>query len=667
MLNFALGIDTGGTFTDGVIYDLNKKEILAKSKVFTIRQDLTLSIDRCLDQVMNQVPDFDLDRIKMVALSTTLATNSVVEGRGGKVGLIVIGYDQPMPNLPVHCSFSVSGGCDLKGKCKKKVDLAEVQKAIAKMKGQVSAYVISGYYSIRNPVQEQVVAKLVHELTGCNVVCAHQLSSELGFYDRTVTAILNARLIPLITDLIVSVKKSIESRGFRAPLMIVKGDGSLISEQKALERPIETILSGPAASVNGASALTGLKDALVVDMGGTTIDLAVLKGGQPAIKNYGALIGGWLTQIRSADITTAGLGGDSLIYVDCKRRLSVGPQRVYPLAKIVLRYPRLRAELAKVKKYEYALYDTLPSMILVYSNDPSEVKLTSVENDILNLVREGPHTLYYLAEKLDRDFDLLPWKRLAEAGAVLLSSVTPTDIHHLTGTYKPWDCEAARIGVEMLAWRLGLEPEAFIKTVLEEIYFKIAATIIGRLIPCRKGFSLNLAEQTGYYFLQEILKNNCNEKLLKISARLNLPLVAVGAPAGAYFPEVAKRLNTELVIPSQAEVASAVGTVSGQILERVHILIKPNREKGFSVHAPWGRETCSELEVAINKAITGGEKYAGVLAASSGARDAVISVERKDHYGDIGGVCDNFDQSNHEDKIFIESTIEILATGRPWG
>jgi N-methylhydantoinase A/oxoprolinase/acetone carboxylase beta subunit len=209
--HFALGIDTGGTFTDGVVCDLDHNTILAKTKVITTRHNLTIAINNCLDNLLTelekkQVKHDVFAHLKMVSLSTTLATNGIVEGQGAEVGVILIGFDIDK-DLPTLHYCKIPGGCDIKGTIKEPVDLDAAKQAIESMKGKVEAFAVSGYMSIRNPEQELVVAQVVRELTGYPVVCGHQLSVDLGIYERTVTAILNARLIPLIAHLIDAVKE----------------------------------------------------------------------------------------------------------------------------------------------------------------------------------------------------------------------------------------------------------------------------------------------------------------------------------------------------------------------------------------------------------------------------------------------------------------------------
>ncbi len=665
MVNLALGIDTGGTLTDGVLFDLDKKKIVAKTKVITTRHDLTVAVNQCLDNILSQGEQVELDRIRMVSLSTTLATNAIVEGQGAEVGLILIG-SEPDQGLPTPFYVSVGGGCNLKGKFKEEVDLVAASEAVEEMKDKVDAFAVSGYLSVRNPAQELTVANLIRELTGYPVVCAHQLSSELGFHERTVTAVLNARLMPLITDLIAAVKDSMACRGLNAPLMVVKGDGSLIGEHKARERPIETILSGPAASITGAMALTGIEDGLVIDMGGTTTDLALLRGGRPSIDRRGARVGGWLTQVKAAKITTIGLGGDSFIEVDRKGVLSIGPQRVFPLSWVASNNSHLTRELAEIREVDYCLFATLPTTVLVYIKEPLHLKLTDAEREIIDLIRETPHTLHYISKKLNKDFDLLSWWRLVSVGSVHRASITPTDILHVTGAFRRWNCEAAKLGTKILAYRFNAAIDTFSKTVLEEIYFKIASLITGRLIAGQASRAPGMDELASRYFLKEILGQDKGGKAIEFSAKVNLPLIAVGAPVKAYFPETAKRINAALSLPSSAEVANAVGTVSGQIMERVSILIKPGEGGGFIIHAPWGRKAFMEFEEASRYALRKGKAYARGQAAAAGAAGVRLVVEQQDRYSNLARSSGEKVEAGMEHKLFIESVVEISAVGRPW-
>ena len=313
-MTIGLGIDTGGTYTDSVILDMDSGRILSRAKDLTTRNDLVIGITGSIGKHRPEL----LKKISLVSLSSTLATNSVVEGKGCRAGLISIGrrYDG---TVTADVYAQVAGSHDLKGNEKVPLDEEAAKAALSEMKGKVDAIAITGYLSIRNPEHEERLAHLADEILGVPVVQGHELSSGLGFNERTTTALMNARLIPVITDLIESVKKSLAKFGIDAPLMIVKGDGTVLNEASAVKRPVETVLSGPASSLTGAKALTGLKDAVMIDIGGTTTDIGVLRNGCPRLEKEGALIGGKRTRVLAAAVSTYGIGGDSRSIVNGTR------------------------------------------------------------------------------------------------------------------------------------------------------------------------------------------------------------------------------------------------------------------------------------------------------------------------------------------------------------
>jgi len=674
MAKLALGIDTGGTFTDGVIYDLENRTVEAKTKVETTRHDLSLAVDRCLDQLIAAFKDknggqLDTGQIKMVSVSTTLATNAIVESQGAEVGLIQIGFE-PREGLPTPYYAVVPGGCNIKGRITEELDLKAAEEVILEMKDKVDAFAVSGYLSVRNPIQEIQVMELIHELTGYPVVAAHQLSTDLGMHERTVTAILNARLMPLITDLMDSVKEGMERLSIDAPLMVVRGDGSLISESKAREKPIETILSGPAASIIGALSLTGVQEGIVIDMGGTTTDVAVLKNGRPSLDKEGAKVGGWLTRVKAAQITTIGLGGDSLIQVSRHAELSIGPQRVFPLCWIASQYPYLTKELESIKPHDYATMDTQPTIILAYIRDPFNIKLTPTEQQILDLIREGPHTLHYISKKLKKEIDLLPWQRLVNVASVHRASLTPTDVLHFTGELDIWDNRAAELGTKMLAGRYRDTPEEFTSDVMDEALFKLALVTVDRLL-VEEGADFSFADEKGSEFLMRKTlgqkekhgKEHKEDKQINFKVSLEKPMVAVGAPVEAYFPDLAEKLGAELHLPEFADVANAVGTVSGKAVERVTVLVKPGEGGGFLVHAPQDRQFFMIFEEAINYACEQGKKFVYEQASEGGAVNIETAVERQDRYSKMTSTTDD---EALDTRLFIESIIEVSAVGRPW-
>ena len=295
----------------------------------TTKWDFTVGISEALSKLDQE----KLEQVEMVSMSTTLATNAIVEGEGQKVGMIIMPpYGRLGPReIPFEPKAVIEGQLEINGREISPVDKMQVKRVVRQMveKEDVKAFAVSGYAGVINPAHELQVKQIIREETGLFVTCGHELSEILNFKTRAHTAMLNARIIPKLTKLILDLEKALASLGIFAPIMVVKGDGTLISAKTAKERPVETILSGPAASVAGARHLTGLQNALVVDMGGTTTDTAVLSDGTVSVCETGSNVGGQKTHVKALEIRTAGLGGDSLIHWN-KGHFYIGPRRVAP-------------------------------------------------------------------------------------------------------------------------------------------------------------------------------------------------------------------------------------------------------------------------------------------------------------------------------------------------
>lgn len=415
-----------------------------------------------------------MEEISQVSLSTTLATNAIVEGRGARVGLIYMGAELE-DKVPAELEVKVKGRFDIMGRLREELDQDEIRNALLQMKGRVEAIAVSGYASVRNPKHEKEVGRMAQELLDVPVVCAHQLTSALGFHHRTVTAVLNGRLIPIIRQLLRSTKEVLREKNIHAQLLVVKGDGTLMTEAVAKERPIETILSGPAASVIGSLALTGRKEGIVLDMGGTTTDIAHVSDGTVKIKKEGAKVGGWFTRVQAAEMCTFGLGGDSRIYLDEKGRLQIGPQKVWPLCLIGAEYPHLVRELKSFTRVgEYKRYFAQEADCFLLGSNPLPAGASEWEQRIADMLRERPHSLTYLAGQLGVDAETLELTPLVESGVLSRISVTPTDLLHAQGTYTRWNRDAALAGIRILAKRKEMPISKFLSAAEEAVNEKMA-------------------------------------------------------------------------------------------------------------------------------------------------------------------------------------------------
>ncbi len=631
-MSFILGMDTGGTYTDGVIVNSSERKIVCKAKALTTKEDLTIGIKNCIDNL-----DFDkMEDISLVSLSTTLATNAIVEGRGASVGLIYMGTELD-EDVPAEIAVKVKGRFDIMGRLQEDPDPKEVREALSKMKGRLDALAVSGYASVRNPKHEKEIKRIADEVLGVPVVCAHQLTSALGFYHRTITAVLNGRLIPIIDELLKSTKKVLHEKNIYAAIMIVKGDGTLMTEAMAKERPIDTILSGPAASVIGGLALTGKRDGLVLDMGGTTTDIANVSEGSVKIKKEGARVGGWRTRVKAVEISTFGLGGDSRIYLDKKGNVQIGPQKVWPLCVIGMEYPQLVHELQSFKRVgELKTYSQQEADCFMYVGGQLAKDAPAHEKKILEKLQGGPHSLTYLARAIGEDPETIDLTPLVESGILARISVTPTDILHVQGKYNQWNRDLSQAGVEILARRKEMPVGKFVKMVENAIHTKLAMTCIQSAADF-EGEDFTFTESPEAMFLIEAALRKDRGVLLSPRFHLSKPIVAIGAPACAWTYDAGKLLNAEVIVPQDADVANAYGAAVGKVTATVELLISLDEDQ-YILNTPWERFIYGSKDEAMFYAIHEGRKYiehqlmdAGCNTWSIEEKPSDIMVETKEN------------------------------------
>lgn len=308
-----LGVDTGGTYTDAVLIR-DESEVIASAKSLTTRQDLAIGVGGAVRAVLEHT-GVEPAEISMAALSTTLATNALVEGQGGRVALIYIGFSaQDLERhglrdaLKGDPALILAGGHTHAGSEAAPLDKEALITFLETESAGISGFAVAGVFATRNPAHELEVARIIQERTDVPVTCSHQLSAKLNGPKRALTAVLNARLIGMIDRLINRAAETLVTLGIEAPMMVVRGDGALMSAEQARARPIETILSGPAASIVGARWMTGAEHALVSDIGGTTTDVALIERGLPKIDPDGAQVGGFRTMVEAVAMRTTGLG-----------------------------------------------------------------------------------------------------------------------------------------------------------------------------------------------------------------------------------------------------------------------------------------------------------------------------------------------------------------------
>jgi len=658
----ALGIDTGGTYTDGVVIDYQSKEIQATAKARTTPQDLSLGIANCL----NALQGVPLPEIKLVALSTTLATNAIVEGKGCRVCLLLVGYDVKLvkkygfiSDLATSDFFFLRGRHDLLGEEIEPLDLEGAERIIRERKGQVEAFAVSSYLGVRNPEHELFVKALIGKLTPHPVVCGHELTSELNSIQRASTAVLNARLIPLLRSLIRSVKRVLKQKGIKASLMLVKGDGSLVSARMAEERPVETILSGPAASVAGAQYLSGLQEAVIVDMGGTTTDVAILQQGKPYLNPRGATVGSRSTCVKGIDITTAGIDGDSRIFLEKTGDLRVGPRRVIPLGLLATQHPEILSELERIASLSLTDRSLPYGEFFLTAGPPLGNQLDGQEREVLQHLQKRPLSLLQLSSRLGLIYpSLLNLDRLEERGIVQRCGLTPSDVLHVKGELKLWDAGASRWGFQILAKALRAKEEELANLIRGRITQAIALQVLKKTLPSDHGGS----SLPGCQVCSDLLGLMFQAPLASgptLQITLGKKIVAIGAPVEAFLPPVARVLGTKVLIPPHAEVGNALGAVIGVFSKTIEIWIKPTGEfrEGYSVHLPTEKALFERLEEAKAYAIKKGKTLAEAEARKAGAEKIQMEVKERDNFGTVA--------EEIGEGIYLDSVITISAFGRP--
>jgi len=632
----SLGIDTGGTYTDAALVEQATGKVLAAAKALTTRHDLSVGIAQAITTVFmtetKENPPGPGD-VNMVGLSTTLATNAIAEGYGARVCLLLIGYDQElMTKQGFHRELAtddivyLEGGHDLQGNEITPLDIDGAQQAILARRDEVEAFAISGYFGTRNATHELRLRRLVEDLTGLPVTCGSELTTRLNAVRRAATVVLNARLIPLLRDLITKVRQTLNRLEITAPLMVVKGDGSLVRAEWAIQRPVETILSGPAASAIGALSLSGQRDVWVVDMGGTTTDIVALHDGRLRINPEGAGVGGRRTMVEAVDVHTVGLGGDSHVTIDSEGQLTIGPQRVIPLCLLASRFPaveeRLRHQMLNQLRESGAGQFAIPWRRPSHGLSKEDMELLSrMETGPLALCGEGTREDWLLYRRVER---------LEKMCIVQRAAFTPTDALHVLGRLNQWNTPASRLGAQLLALKAQSSAEAIAQKVVRGMSERVAREIVSKILGDEIAPPDWQKELTATSLLQRAFSGQ-GDTDLACELRLLRPLVALGAPVEAYMPGVAERLRTELIIPPHAEVANAVGAVTGSVVQRINVLISPlDGGSKFRLHLPNGVRDFETLEEAILHAQQVVPPSLEALAQEAGAAQVEIRMSRKD-------------------------------------
>jgi len=657
-----LGIDTGGTYTDAVLYDEASATVLATAKSPTTHHDLSLGICGALDAVL-AAAGAAASAIELVSLSTTLATNALVEGKGRPVCAVIIGFDGDVLEraglgdaLGSDPAIVIAGGHDPHGGEVAALDVELLAAEVAAVAHRVEAFAVTSQFSVRNPQHELAAAAVVREVTGKPVTLSHHLSARLNGPKRAVTAVLNARLISIIDGLVRTTEAALLARGVHAPLMVVRGDGSLVSAAFVRERPIETILSGPAASLVGAAHLAGVRDAVIADIGGTTTDIAVLLDGAPQVSADGAVVGGHQTMVSAVAMHTHGLGGDSHVHHDERAAgavLQLGPRRVVPLCQLAVELPDLVHGMLDLQLGNQMAGELDGVLLIAEHYEQRLAALGGTERAVLvamggrvAVAAAALHTL-----QLQRVME-----RLVQRGVLQIAAFTPTDAAHVLGLQHTYDASAARKAATLFARRRDRLGKA-IATDAAALAQLTIDTLVRRSGEAVLAAAFAHDGLPGESVRQQVVQAALDRRftVAQVSVGLALPLVGLGASAPVYYPMVAALLGAAAIVPPHAGVANAVGAVVGRVRLAHECVVTAPQQGQFLVHVTGEAPAMfTELELALDFAR---EHLREALARDMAAAGAPVFNTREQwlsHTVDLNG----FD-------LFVEGTLTLTASGRP--
>lgn len=587
-----IGIDTGGTCTDAVVYEQETKRILYSAKSPTTHEQLEIGIRNSL----RKIPQAIIRQASYVSLSTTLATNACVENKGGNVCLIFIGVDpRTVERTWRDYGFeSMSFMRFLNADPKRGIepDWAFFERMLPELLTEYDSFAVSQMMARENNgAYEKKAGEILRKATDKPVVCAYEIFKDLNVIKRGAGALLNARLIPVIDRFFAAVKTVLKEEGISLPFVIMRSDGSLVSEEYSRMFPVETLLCGPTASAKGGLALMPEQSAVLIDMGGTTSDIALIKDGEPVIDPDGVKVGGWQTFVRGIDIDTFALGGDS--HVCCRRgRLELGDRRVMPVSELVKEAPQILDELerraATAAKSPLPLFEHL---IRMQDLTGREERYSEEEQIIVEMLADGPLSGAEIARRLGKDPYMLKTERLEKEGILLRSGFTPTDAMVLLGDRMPEterkaevtpESRAAALAAECLSKMAYAEEPANPLRIAETVYTLVKEKLYCSLVrilwkDAQKG-SGKEAEQK---LLLQLAKECFVREMAGDQSGFFYPvfhtdavLLGVGAPIHVFLPDVAKALHTTCRVSEHSGVCNALGAVLGDVTAYETVSVK---------------------------------------------------------------------------------------------
>lgn len=646
-----IGIDTGGTCTDAAIYDIETKEILAVGKALTTKGNLEIGIANALDQL----PEALLKQAGSLALSTTLATNACVENKGCRAKLLIIGTSRDIiarlkKELSDHGISDMSQLIVLDAKPENLFstpydpDWAALEADIPELFSDCdSVGIVQAYPNANGGRFELTALRILKKHLTIPLTIAYDICREVSFMRICASTLLNARLIPLISEFLQAIHSVMARRGLDVPILIVRSDGVLMSEEMARACPVETLLCGPAASVVGGLELSGEDDAIVLDMGGTTTDIAMVKGRGPVMTSDGVMIGQYRTAVKGVDARAVSLGGDTAVRYD-SGGLYLDTVRIIPISILANAHPAVVEELSKLARSERA-HPRLSHEFYVLQRDISgKAGFAPEEYEICGALKDGPLIASRLAERLGLDIYKLNTARLEQEGVVIKSGMTPTDMMVLKGDLTLYDSAAAGEMLKCVSGSIGIDadqiPDRVYEMVVRAMYRHLGAFMLHQQYPGpRSAFAPEHTQALLDAFYEQARRQGGG--VAQLSLTTPMPLVGIGAPIHVFLPRVAKLFGTRAILSEYSRVANAIGAACAQRVARLDVNVCVNTMNpeagGYYVMADCKKHLFQRLDDAVAFGKITAEREIRKLAIIQGLGEdpeITLSVEH-DYFGNV--------------------------------
>ncbi len=645
-----IGIDTGGTCTDAVIIDTADHRVLSYGKTLTTKRDLKEGILKALKELDQEL----VKKAEYLSLSTTLATNACVEDKGGRAKLVFFGVKKAfiekmkgtygLPDVSEICFFAGDAGRD--DSAENRPDWEAFRREVRE---SFSAYDSVALVQI-NPkyndgAYEKKAEEIISQELGIPCVRGYDLYQEINVQKRGATALLNARLLPVMNDFFDSIDRSLVDLGLHLPIQVVKSDGTIMSREYAMKRPVETLLCGPAASIIGAMELSEKKDAMIVDMGGTTSDVAMVRNGVPVTADSGITIGSWKTMVRGVSIDTFALGGDSAVeYEDMQ--IFLRERRVVPLCMAAAEYPQMVEKLKNLVS-SYAIFSYPANQFFMLLNVPENAeKYTESEQKLIAALQREPLLYEEAAHAVGVSPYIFKCKRLEDEGVVIRCGVTPTDVMHIRGDYTQYCAEASRLGVEYLRMVTKKPFDVLCDSIYDMAKEKLYSNLTRIYLKFETGRELEEPEAealktlTSYLFEKERTQAGYPYMQPRFDAKTGF--IGIGAPTKIFLQDVAKLFRADADFPPYAMVANAIGAAVGSVVSEYVIRIEPCGAKGgYGNYMLTGGSKVESFEYyddALKRAKVLAEERAVQRARSQGAKGELkVTVDVHEDRYEAGG------------------------------